>query len=100
MSTERYYWVYILASKLGGTLYIGVTNDLVRRAFEHRNRIVPGFTKQHEIHRLVYFEHHTDIEAAVRREKRLKKWKRAWKIRLIEELNPNWDDLYPQIAGP
>jgi putative endonuclease len=100
MSTERYYWVYILASKLGGTLYIGVTNNLIRRMYEHRTGLVPGFTKQYRVHRLVYYEHHTDIEAAIRREKRLKKWKRAWKIRLIEELNPNWDDLYPQIASP
>jgi putative endonuclease len=100
MSTERYYWVYILASKLGGTLYIGVTNNLIRRMYEHRMGFVPGFTKQYGVHRLVYFEQHTDIEAAVRREKRLKRWNRGWKIRLIEELNPNWDDLYPQIAAP
>jgi putative endonuclease len=100
MSAERYYWVYILASKLGGTLYIGVTNDLVRRVYEHRTGIVPGFSKQHGIHRLVYFEPHTDVEAAIRREKRLKRWNRAWKIRLIEELNPNWVDLYPQISSP
>ncbi len=100
MSAERYYWVYILASKLGGTLYIGMTNDLVRRVYEHRTGIVRGFTKQHEIHRLVYFEPHTDVEAAIHREKRLKRWNRAWKVRLIEELNPNWDDLYPQISSP
>jgi putative endonuclease len=100
MNTERYYWVYILASKLGGTLYIGVTNNLVRRIYEHRMGLVPGFTKEHGVHRLVYFESHTDVEAAIRREKRLKKWNRAWKIRLIEELNPNWDDLYPQIPSP
>ena len=88
MSTERYYWVYILASKLGGALYIGVANNLVRRIYEHRMGLVPGFTNQYGIHRLVYFEPHTDIEAAIRREKRLKKWNRAWKIRLIERLNP------------
>jgi putative endonuclease len=73
---------------------------LVRRMYEHRMGLVPGFTKRYRIHRLVYFEQHTDIEAAIRREKRLKKWSRTWKIRLIEELNPNWDDLYPQIASP
>jgi len=100
MSNERYYWVYILASGLGGTLYIGVTNNLVRRMYEHRMDLVVGFTKKYEIHRLVYFEPHTDIEAAIRREKRLKRWNRAWKIRLIEEHNPNWDDLYPQISSP
>ena len=100
MSTERYYWVYILASGLGGTLYIGVTNNLVRRMYEHRMGLVVGFTKKYEIHRLVYFEPHTDIEAAIRREKGLKRWNRAGKIRLIEEHNPNWDDLYPQISSP
>jgi putative endonuclease len=100
MSIERYYWVYILASRLGGTLYTGVTNNLIRRVYEHRTVAVPGFAKKYRIHRLVYFEQHTDIEAAIHREKRLKKWKRSWKVRLIEELNPNWDDLYPQIASP
>lgn len=100
MSSERYYWVYILASKLGGMLYIGVTNDLIRRMYEHRMGLVRGFTKRYGVHRLVYFEPRTDIEAAIRREKRLKSWNRAWKIRMIEELNPNWDDLYPQIASP
>ena len=100
MSTERYYWVYILASKIGGTLYVGVTNNLVRRVYEHRTGAVPGFTKQYSVHRLVYFEPHTDIEAAIRREKRLKSWNRQWKIKLIETENPNWDDLYNQISSP
>ena len=94
------YWVYILASALGGTLYIGVTNDLVRRIYEHRMGIADGFTKKYGIHRLVYFEPYNDVETAVQREKRLKKWNRAWKIRLIEESNPDWVDLYPQIADP
>jgi putative endonuclease len=100
MSSERYYWVYILASKIGGTLYIGVTNNLIRRVYEHRNEAVIGFTKDYNVHNLVYFEPHTDIEAAIRREKRLKKWNRSWKIRLIETENPNWDDLYPKISSP
>jgi putative endonuclease len=100
VSRERTYLVYILASSLGGTLYIGVTNNLVRRVYEHHMKVAVGFTKKYEIYRLVYLEQHTDIEAAIRREKRLKKWNRAWKIRLIEETNPNWDDLYPQIATP
>jgi putative endonuclease len=100
MSHEKCYWVYILASKIGGTLYTGVTNDLVRRVYEHKMKLVDGFTNKYEIGRLVYFEQYNDIEAAIAREKRLKKWHRAWKIRLIEELNPNWDDLYPQIATP
>jgi putative endonuclease len=100
MTTERYYWVYILAKGLGGTLYIGVTNNLVRRVYEHRMGVVAGFTKTHGLHRLVYFEPHTDIEEAIRRGKRLKRWNRAWKIRLIEEHNPSWDDLYAQISSP
>jgi putative endonuclease len=97
---EKSYWVYILASRIGGTLYIGVTNDLVRRVYEHKMKYVEGFTSKYDVDRLVYFEQYGDIEAAVLREKRLKKWNRAWKIRLIEDLNPNWDELYPQIATP
>jgi putative endonuclease len=100
MSTERRYWVYILASRIGGTIYIGVTNNLVRRVFEHRMELADGFTKKYGIHRLVYFEEYNDIEVAIVREKRLKKWRRAWKIQLVEELNSNWDDLYPSIAAP
>lgn len=100
MSAERYFWVYILASDIGGTLYIGVTNNLIRRIYEHRNDVIPGFTKKYGVHRLVYYEQFFDIENAIRREKRLKKWNRAWKIRLIEQTNPNWDDLYPAIASP
>jgi putative endonuclease len=100
MGLDRSYWVYILASKLGGTLYIGVTNDLVRRVYIHRSNAVPGFTQKYNVHRLVYFEQFSEIEHAIRREKRLKKWSRAWKIQLIETSNPNWDDLYPVIASP
>ena len=99
MSRDRVYWVYILASAIGGTLYIGVTNDLVRRVYEHRTKQVSGFTNRYNVHRLVYFEQFSDIENAIRREKRLKKWNRAWKIRLIEESNPNWDDLFTAIAN-
>jgi putative endonuclease len=98
MGTRSFY-VYILASRIGGTLYIGVTNDLIRRVGEHRLELAEGFTKKHDVHRLVYFEQFDDIENAIRREKRLKKWPRAWKISLIEKDNPNWIDLYPQIAG-
>ena len=100
MTGGRSYYTYILASKIGGTLYIGVTNDLIRRVHEHREGLADGFTKKYAVHRLVYFEAHDDIEAAIRREKQLKKWNRAWKIRLIEETNPNWSDLYPGIAKP
>jgi putative endonuclease len=95
----RSFYVYILASLIGGTLYIGVTNDLVRRVAEHRSKPLESFTGKYEVYRLVYFEQFDDPENAIRREKRLKKWNGAWKIRLIEELNPNWGDLYPGIAG-
>ena len=96
---SRSYCVYILASRIGGTLYIGVTNDLIRRVAEHKLKLTEGFTKKYDIFKLVYFEQFDDVENAIKREKRLKKWNRAWKIRLVEELNPNWDDLYPSIAG-
>ncbi len=89
--------VYILASKKNGTLYIGVTSNLVKRVWEHKNDVVPGFSKQYKIHTLVYFELFPSMESAIIREKRLKKWERAWKIRIIEEKNPNWNDLYEQI---
>jgi putative endonuclease len=98
MGTRQFY-IYILASHIGGTLYIGVTNDLIRRVGEHRLKIAESFTKRYEVARLVYFEIFDQIEQAIRREKRLKKWPRAWKISLIEKDNPNWIDLYPQIAG-
>ena len=90
--------VYILASRIGGTLYVGVTNDLVRRVAEHRLKAAESFTKRHDVNRLVYFECFDGIEQAIHREKRLKKWARAWKISLIEKDNPNWIDLCPEIA--
>jgi putative endonuclease len=95
----RTFYVYILASKIGGTLYIGVTNDLIRRVAQHKAKLAEGFTKKYGVDRLVYFECFEDVEAAIHREKRLKKWPREWKIKLIEEKNPNWIDLYPEIAG-
>ncbi|HET7849051.1 MAG TPA: GIY-YIG nuclease family protein [Pseudolabrys sp.] len=95
---QRSYWVYILASRIGGTLYIGITSDLIRRVYQHRERQKRGFTKRYGVTRLVYFEQYDDLETAIRREKRLKKWTRAWKIQLIETDNPNWDDLYSKIA--
>ena len=98
MESERHFWVYVLASRIGGTLYIGVTNDLARRVYQHREGMVDGFTKKYNVHRLVHFEQFDDAENAIRREKRLKAWNRAWKIRLIEASNPNWIDLYYQIA--
>ena len=90
-------YVYILASGTNGTLYVGVTSDLVRRAWEHRQGVVPGFTSRYHVHRLVYFEEHGDIRDAIEREKRLKKWNRAWKLQLINENNPSWNDLYEEL---
>jgi putative endonuclease len=95
----RSYYVYILASRIGGTLYIGVTNDIIRRVGEHKLKIAESFTKKYEVSHLVYFEIFDQIEQAIQREKRLKKWPRAWKISLIEKENPDWIDLYPEIAG-
>jgi putative endonuclease len=93
------FWVYILASKRGGTLYVGVTNDLVRRVYEHRNSLVPGFTKRYGIKQLVYFEQHDTAYAAIQREKNIKHWSREWKIDLIVSMNPDWSDLYDEIAA-
>jgi putative endonuclease len=97
MLTKNYY-VYILASRRNGTLYVGVTNDLVRRVGEHREHVAPGFTKRYGVTKLMWYEHHNLIEYAIAREKQIKAWKRAWKIELFRDLNPNWDDLYPAIA--
>ena len=88
------YFVYILAGKRNGTLYIGVTNNLVRRIYEHKNNLLPGFTSKYNVHNLVYFEQTEDVNAALNREKQLKKWHRQWKIDLIEKENPDWNDLY------
>jgi len=87
------YFVYILASKRNGTLYVGMTNDLARRVFEHKSGLIEGFTKKYSIGKLVYFESTNDVNEAILREKRLKKWKRQWKIDLIEKSNPDWRDL-------
>ena len=87
------YYVYILASKRNGTLYIGATNDLERRVFEHKNKVVKSFTSRYDVNLLVYFEDHESTEDAFAREKQLKKWNRKWKLRIIEEKNPNWEDL-------
>ena len=91
------YFVYILASQRNGTLYVGVTNDLVRRIYEHREKLIEGFTSQYNVTRLVWFDQTASIEEAIAHEKRLKRWQRAWKIALIEKTNPNWDDLYESI---
>jgi putative endonuclease len=97
METKDYY-VYILANKPYGTLYIGVTNDLIRRVYEHRNDLIEGFTKRYKVHTLVYYEQGEDVTSCIEREKQLKCWHRKWKIRLIEEMNPEWKDLYDEIA--
>ena len=90
--------VYILASKRNGTLYIGVTSDLVKRVWEHRNDVREGFSKRYGVHRLVWFELYADMPSAIAREKAIKKWRRGWKIELIEKENPRWDDLWGSIA--
>jgi len=92
------YYVYLMASKRNGTLYIGVTNDLAQRVWEHKNDVHEGFTKKYGVHRSVWYEATTDVAAAIQREKQMKKWHRQWKINLIEEENPNWDDLYEGIS--
>jgi putative endonuclease len=91
--------VYILASARNGTLYIGVTSDLIKRVWQHRNHAVEGFTADYGVERLVYYELHSSMEQAIVREKRLKKWERTWKLRLIEERNPDWADLWTEILG-
>jgi putative endonuclease len=93
------YYVYLLASKKHGTLYLGVTNDIVRRGYEHRTKAVQGFTKRYSVDKLVWFEIYDDPIGAIAREKELKKWRRDCKIRLIEEQNPGWVDLYPSISN-
>jgi len=90
---NKTYYVYILASDVNGTLYIGVTNDLKRRLYEHKNNLVKGFTEKYNIHRLVWYDYTDSIESAIQKEKQLKKWNRKWKIELIEKTNPQWKDL-------
>jgi len=93
------YYVYLLASGKHGTLYIGVTNDLIRRGYEHRSKAVDGFTRRYGIDKIVWYEVYEYVLTAIARENELKKWRRDWKIRLIEEQNPNWMDLYPAICS-
>jgi putative endonuclease len=88
------YYVYMLASSRHGKLYVGVTNDLARRVYEHKTKSIKGFTSQYDVNRLVWYEAYEQISDAIAREKELKKWRRDWKIRLIEEMNPEWEDLY------
>ncbi len=95
----RSYFVYILTSKRNKTLYVGVTNDIIRRVFEHKQKKIDGFTKKYNVNKLVYFEETDDIYAAIYREKQLKWWKRKWKLDLIETMNPDWNDLFYEIGG-
>jgi putative endonuclease len=92
------FYVYLLASKTNGTLYVGVTSDIAKRVWEHKCKAVPGFAARHGVDRLVWFESHDSAEAAIRREKQIKEWKRAWKISLIESDNPHWLDLFPSLS--
>jgi len=92
-------YLYILASKKNGTLYTGVTSDLVKRVYEHKQNLVEGFTRKYHVRTLVFYEIHHDIQEAILREKQIKKWNRQWKLRLIEEMNPDWRDLYQEITG-
>ena len=97
-SPDRCPCVYILASRKNGTLYTGVTSNLVQRVWQHRNDLVDGFTSRYGVHRLVWYEMHPTMESAITREKQLKGWRRRWKVRLIEEMNRDWVDLYPQLG--
>lgn len=92
------YYVYIVASKRNGTLYIGVTSDLVKRIYDHKEGLIDGFTKKYNINILVYYEEFGDINEAIKREKNIKAWKREWKLKTIEEFNPQWVDLYDSLV--
>ena len=99
MLHDRSYFVYILASDVRGTLYVGVTNDIVRRVGEHREGEGSAFTRRHRVHRLVWYEQHDDVEQAIRREKLIKRWRRDWKMNLIEQANLYWDDLSEEVGS-
>jgi len=98
MQNEKRFFVYILASQRNGTLYTGVTSDLLKRVSEHKEEIIKGFTSKYDVKTLVYFEPHSNADSAITREKRIKDWKRKWKLELIESFNPEWRDLYNEIA--
>lgn len=95
----KQYFVYVLASKKNGTLYIGITSDLLGRVWQHKNKVVDGFTKKYDVSSLVYYEQTEDVRSALSREKQLKNWKRKWKIELIEKENPKWIDMYDTMTG-
>jgi len=93
----KYFYVYIMASKRNGTLYIGMTSNLPKRVTQHRQKVAEGFTDKYDVHKLVWYERHEEARSAIEKEKQLKRWKRIWKLRLIEETNPEWNDLYKGI---
>ncbi len=95
----KQFYVYILSSKRNGTLYTGVTSNLIKRIYEHKNNLVKGFTQKYNVHQLVWYEPHESAESAITREKQIKKWKRAWKLEMIEKCNPQWNDLYEIICS-
>ena len=97
LNGKNQYYVYILASRRNGTIYVGVTSDLVKRVHEHKSDLVDGFTKTYSVHSLVYYETVDDVDSAIAREKQIKRWKRVWKVELIEGVNPDWRDLYPDL---
>jgi putative endonuclease len=97
ISIMKTYYIYLMASQKNGTLYLGVTNDLVRRVWQHKNDVNEGFTKKYRVHLLVWYEATTDAKVAIQREKQMKKWRRQWKVNLIEKENPNWCDLYDTL---
>jgi putative endonuclease len=99
MVQEKQFAVYLVSSGRNGTIYIGMTSNLLGRIWQHKNKVMPGFTARHDCDRLVYFELFDNAEAAIQRERRLKEWRRDWKVALIEEKNPRWEDLYLGIAG-
>jgi putative endonuclease len=95
---EKQFFVYMMASQKNGTLYIGVTSDLKKRVWEHKNNVIEGFTEKYDVHDLVWYEPHENAESAITREKQMKEWKRDWKIKRIEEMNPNWNDLFDRVC--
>ena len=97
MNKEKYF-IYILASQRNGTIYVGLTNNLIRRIYQHKNNLLEGFTKNYSVHNLVYYEEYNDVNIAISREKQIKKWNRNWKIQLIEKNNPLWRDLYEELS--
>ena len=98
MNGDRTYWIYLMTNEPRGVLYVGMTSDLARRAFEHRERLLEGFTKRYHLDRLVYFEAHCEAAVAAQRERAMKRWRRDWKIELVERFNPTWADLFDRVV--